>query len=86
MSKERLLTDEEQKHKISQAYTELKPVNLQEWLEAQDAKTAEIVRAETLKELGGWLTRKVYANGLLIPHGIVEALKEGRMPDEKHNS
>ncbi len=38
-------------------------------LTAQDAKTR--------KEVASWLTRKVYSDGLLIPHSIVEALKEG---------
>ncbi len=81
MSKERLLTDEEQKHKISQAYTELKPVNLQEWLEAQDVKTAEMVRTEIV----GWLDKrnltKNHPNCFMITLEDWEALKQGRMPE-----
>lgn len=40
-----------------------------------------LVRADTLKVVGRWLTILVYSDCLLIPHDIVEALKSGNMPE-----
>ena len=31
---------------------------------------------DTLKMVSGWLTRKVYADGLLIPHSIIDELNQ----------
>ncbi len=38
----------------------------------------EQTRKDERKRIAGWLTRKVYADGLLIPHSLIQDLKEGK--------
>ena len=58
-------------------------------MEAQDAKTAEIVRAEERERILSmiWVVQSGVGRGSgRVSKANLEALKQGRMPDEKHNS
>jgi hypothetical protein len=53
-------------------------------LEAQDAKTASIVRVKTLKEVGSWVEKRYEISTVRTwwVAALLEALKQGGTPEE----
>ena len=77
----RLLTLDEEcalREKWAKLNPDTRPSWRDYWLKAQQALTRqeipEAVKAER-DRIADWLTRKVYSDGLLLPHSIIEALK-----------
>jgi len=73
LTKPQILTDKE----IENSYSGKASVGngWQAVKEVAEAQRDDTFR-ETLKMVSGWLVRKVYADGLLIPHSIIDELNQ----------